>query len=179
MARHGRNGESGREAVLKASAVYAEHGDFIKAMIGFLAKNQFRTDDYYQEFFLSLVRHPVPADVKNVRSYLYQAIRHDILDWTRKQAAEKQRLEKHAQEIRISIYNHTPTDAIVLDDERISAFRYLTRHLCRREAEAVMLRYRDNCSIAEIASEMGVDKRTVSRYLTAALDRLRRGLVIE
>ncbi len=179
MARHRRKGEADESAVRAAARIFATYGAYIRAIIRFQAKNQFREDDLYQEFFLSLIRKPVPADVRNVRSYLYQAIRNDIVDSIRRQTTQQEHLEKHAQEIRISINNPTPTDAIIFGDERISAFRYLTRQLRHREAEAVTLRYRDDCSIADIASRMGVNKRTVSRYLSAGLKRLRQGLVIE
>jgi RNA polymerase sigma factor (sigma-70 family) len=179
VARFCRNDGRGRAAVGAAAELFAKYGGFIRAVIRFQAKNQFREDDLYQEFFLSLIRKPVPANVQNIKSYLYRAITNDIVDSARRQERRQYHLEKHAQEIRISIYKRTPADALVLGDERDSAFRYLTRQLRQREAEAVTLRYRDNCSIAEIASKMGVDKRTVSRYLSAGLRRLRRDLAIE
>ncbi|MBN2128082.1 MAG: sigma-70 family RNA polymerase sigma factor [Sedimentisphaerales bacterium] len=179
MARHRKHGRIGKEAVSAAAEVFAAHGTFIRAVIRFQAKSRFREDDLYQQFFLSLIRKPVPSDVQNVRSYLYRAIRNDVLDSLRRQTRQQEFLEKHAEEIRISINNRTPTDAIVLGDERASAFRYLTRQLRHREAEAIMLRFRDNCSVADIAARMGVDRRTVSRYLSAGLRRLRQILVIE
>lgn len=179
MSRQITNDQSGEDGFYTAAEIFEQYGDYIKAVIGFLTKNQFRQDDCYQDFFLALVRCPVPTDVENIKSYLYRAIRRDIIDSTRQEIAERQRTEKYAQESRISIYNHTSTDAIILGDERVSMFKYLTRHLCRREATVVTLRFRDNLSIAEIADRMGVNERSVARYLTAALRRLRRGYVIE
>ena len=181
MVRYKTNGESGTDGFFTAEEIFTQYGDYIRSVIIFLAKdkNQFRCDDYYQDFYLSLVLHPVPADIENVRSYLYRAIHHDMIDSIRTQIAEERRIEKYVEEIRISIHNHTPTDAIVLGDESVSTFRYLTRHLCRRQAQAVTLRFQDNLSIAEIAAQMGVNKRSVTRYLTAALRRLRSGVVIE
>jgi RNA polymerase sigma factor (sigma-70 family) len=174
-----RNGENDQEAVRKAAELFAAHGSFIRAVIRFQAKNQFREDDFYQEFFLSLIRKPMPADVRNVKGYLYRAITNDVVDFTRRQGSRQHCFAEYAQVIRISINKSTPEDAMMLHDERESAFRCLTRQLRQREAEAVTLRYRDNCSIAEIASRMGVDKRTVSRYLSAGLRQLRRDLAIE
>jgi RNA polymerase sigma-70 factor (ECF subfamily) len=179
LARHRRQAQTGKEAVSAATQVFAAHGTFIRAVIRFQAKNRSQEEDFYQDFFLSLIRKPIPADIQNVRSYLYRAIRNDVLDFMRRQSKQQEHLEKHAEEIRISINNRTPTDAIVLGDERTVAFRYLTRQLRLREAEAVTLRFRDNCSIADIAARMGVERRTVSRYLSAGLRRLRQVLVIE
>lgn len=179
MAWHRRNGKSEKEAVHAATEVFAAHGSFIRAVIRFQTRNHFREEDLYQEFFLSLIRKPVPAGVRNVRSYLYQAIRNDIFDANRKLVKRQEHSERYAEIIRISINNPTPTDAIVVGEESSSAFRYLTRQLRHREAEAVTLRFRDDCSIADIACRMGVDKRTVTRYLSAGLKRLRQDLAME
>lgn len=168
-----------KEAVHAATEVFAVHGGFIRAVIRFQGKNRFREDDFYQDFFLSLVCRPIPEDVQDVRSYLYRAIRNDIIDIIRRQARQQEFFPKYAQEFRISINNRTPTDALVLGEERAATFRYLTRQLRHREAEAFTLRYRDQCSIADIAARMGIDKRSVSRYLCAGMRRLRKGLAIE
>lgn len=162
-----------------AAAVFAEHGSFIRAVIRFWAKNQFREDDLYQEFFLSLIYKPMPADIRDIRSFLYRAIHNDIIDSARRQTVRQQYSEKYAEEIRISINNRMPTDAIVLDDERASVFGYLTRQLRHREAEAITLRFRDDCSVADIAVRMGVNRPTARRYLSAGLKRLRQCLMTE
>lgn len=179
MAWYRKNDRFRAEAVAAAAAVFAAHDSFIRAVIHFLARNRLPEEDVYQELFLALVRSPVPGDVRSIRSYLYRAIRNTIVGFLRRQARQEENFEKYAEKTTIPINNCPPTDAIVFSDERASAFRYLTRQLPHREAEAVTLRYRYECSIADIASKMGVGKRTVSRYLSAGLKRLRRGLAIE
>ena len=56
---------------------------------------------------------------------------------------------------------------------------YCVRHLRERQAQAFVLRYRDNYDIAEIAQEMRVAQRTVSRYLSEGLRRLQRVWAVE
>ncbi len=63
-----------------ASKVFAEHSDFIRAVIRSQVKNEAQADDIFQDFFLSLVYNPVPKGVKNMKSYLYRAIINDVVD---------------------------------------------------------------------------------------------------
>jgi len=162
-----------------AAALFDEYGDFIRAVIRFQAKTEFQEDDLFQEFFLVLAAKPIPANVSNVKSYIYRAVTNTVIEWARRQAREERCLKKHVEEIRISINKRTPQSAIIQKEGRESVFRYLAGQLRRREAEAVMLRYRDNCSISEIAQRMGVDRRTVSHYLSEGLKELRRVSGIE
>jgi RNA polymerase sigma factor (sigma-70 family) len=163
-----------------AAKIFAEHGDFIRRVIRFRIQDASRREDAFQEFFLRLVSEPVPAGVKNVRGWLYQAIIYDVVDLTRRTKKYSYHMKKYAEEIRISIHNGPSRDAIVGETEaRDSRFGYLVRNLRYREAQVVTMRFRDNYSIAEIAERIGIHRRTVSRYLTSGLRQLRRTLAIE
>ncbi len=179
VAAYYRNEGSHKHAVDAAAAVFREHGAFIRTTIRFQARNESQEDDLLQQLFLSLVSRPIPADVENVRSYLYRAIANDIIDLARRKARQRRRFERFAEDFRISIHKQAPTDAIVSEEDGNATFACLTRRLSRREAQAVTLRYRDDRSIPEIARMMGVDRRTVSHYLAAAVRQLRRVLAIE
>jgi RNA polymerase sigma factor (sigma-70 family) len=168
------------ENVRAAERVFAEHGEFIRTILDCHApKHGVVADDLYQDFFQALVRNPLPANVKNVRSFLYRAIMHDMVDAVRRQANYRRLVEKYGEETRNSINNETPTDAFVLVEDRETLYKSLTRRLRKNQATAVMLRYRDRRSIAEIAALMGIQRRTVSRYLSTALARLRQATVID
>ena len=177
---HHRNGISDRkEAVEAASALFREHGAFIRTTIRFQAKNEFQVDDLFQQFFLSLVNRPVPSGVENIRSYLYRAIINDIVDSARRRARQRKHFEKLTEEFRNSIHKRASAYAVISEQGGDTTLTCLTRQLRKREAEAVMLRYQDDRSIPEIACIMGVDNRTVSHYLAAALRHLRRICAIE
>lgn len=171
----------GREQATRAAAqILVEHGDFLRTVIRFQTHNICREDDLLQEFYLKLIEQPVPSDVRNVRSYLYQAIVHDIMDLARRQENHREHLKKYAEEIRISIHNRPSRDAIREEtEEKDSVFARLVRQLRHREAQVVTLRYRDDYSIAEIADMIGVHRRTVSRYLTSGLRKLRVVVAVE
>lgn len=179
MAGHHRSGRSDKKAVDAASAVFREHGAFIRSAIRFQARNEFLEDELLQQLFLSLVTHPIPAGVWNVRSYLYRAIANDVIDSARRRARRRKHFEKFTEESRVSIHSQAPADALMHEEDSDAAFVRLTRQLSRREAEAVTLRYRDDRSIPEIARMMGVNRRTVSHYLAAAVRQLRRILAVQ
>jgi RNA polymerase sigma factor (sigma-70 family) len=168
------------DAVAAAIKVFAEHGDFIRAMIRLRVHNASRRDDVFQELFLKLISQPVPLDVQNVRGYLYRAIVHDSVDLSRARENDRRHLKNYAEKNKISIHK-TPSPIAMIEEieEKGSGLGCLTRQLRRREAQVVTLRYRDNYSIAEIAAELGIRKRSVSRYLTSGLRELRRTLAVE
>ncbi len=174
-----KQGEVEQQTVEAAAEIIVEHSAFIRSIIRYKAQNEFQVEDLFQEFFLSLVRKPLPPNTRNVRSYLYRAITNDIIDTTRRQAKIRRYLKKYAQKNHICINKWTPEDALALVEEQDLLFRHLAGQLRRKEAEAVTLRYRDDCSIAEIAQKMGITKRSVSRYLSAGLRRLRRALAVD
>lgn len=171
--------QSDGEAAKAAAAIYDAYGDFIQAVIRFQAKNEFQEEELFQEFFLVLVAKPVPANVTSVKGYIYRALVNMVVESARRRAKEERCLKKHVERVRISVHKWGPQTAIIGEEERESVFRHLTGKMRRREAEAVMLRYRDNCSIAEIAERMGVDARTVSHYISAGVRELRRVSAIE
>ena len=173
------NSQSDLAAAQAATAIYDQYGDFIRAVVRFQAKNEFQEEELFQEFFLTLVAKPVPASVSSIKGYIYRALVNMVAEGARRQAREERYLKKHAERVRISIHKRGPQTAIIGEEERESVFRHLTGKMRRREAEAVMLRYRDDCSIPEIAERMGVDARTVSHYISAGLRELRRVSAIE
>jgi len=166
-------------ALEAAAALVAQHGRYIRAIIRFQAKNEFLEEDLFQEFFLLLVAKPIPSNVYNIKSYLYRAVTHFVVEWGRRQARYDRCLKKYAEEFRFPVHSRGSASALLGGDDVDAAIRRAAGQLRRREAEAFRLRYRHNFSVAEIAREMGVDRRTVSHYLSAGLKRLRRVRAIE
>lgn len=179
MAENCKNRERREEVVRAAADIVTRHDRFIRGVIRFQNCSKFEEDDLFQEFFLTLIRKPVPANVRRVRSYLYRAIVHHVVDRIRHQVCYRRNLKKYAEEVRISINNRPVANALRDSGQKDAALAYMARHLREREAQAFMLKYRDNCSVGEIAARMGVEKRTVSRYLSEGLKRLQRTLAIE
>jgi RNA polymerase sigma factor (sigma-70 family) len=170
----GHNGE----AVRAASEIIRRYEALIRSAIRFKAGKTLDEDDLLQEFFLVLIRKPVPADVRNIKSFLYRAVLNHVIDATRAQRNYERLLAKYAKEARISIHEAGARNASI-EDEQQRAIAYCIRHLPQRQAQAFVLRYRDNYSIPEIAKIMAVGRRTVSRYLSECLRVLRRRPAVE
>ncbi len=175
-----RNEVLASEAVRLAAEIFDEYGGFIRAVIRFQIRSRSEEEDLFQEFFLALIRKPVPAEVQNIKSYLYRAVTNHIVDSVRRHENYLRAVKKYARRTRISINKH-PLGNVLIDDaeEKNAKVAHFARHLQEREAQAFVLRYRDNCSIGEIAATMGVNARTVSRYLSESIRKLRQALATQ
>lgn len=171
-------GTSG-STVQKATAIFAEHEAFIRASISIHAGDRLDPEDLYQEFYLLLIRKPIPDDVRDIRGYLYRAIGHHVINVIRSGRAYSRTMKKYAEETRISINNEEPGNAFIDKEHQNATVAGLAHHLQDREAEAFVLKYRENCDIVEIAAKMGITRRTVSRYLSESARKLHRRFAAE
>ncbi|MFZ0034454.1 MAG: sigma-70 family RNA polymerase sigma factor [Sedimentisphaerales bacterium] len=165
--------------VARAAEVFSEYGDFIRAVICYKVKNEARAGDLFQDFFLSIVSKPVPTEVRNVRSYLYRAIINDIVDATRRVDKYKTRMNKYAECLNYSINKNNPENALIETEETDKTFKLVEGWLRCSEAQAISLRYRDSYDIKEVAKKMHVNNRTVSRYISAGLSKIRQFLIVK
>ena len=158
---------------IMATANTHEENEYLlqQALTPVPGQKQASTDEGY---FYDAPDHHVVLDFAKSR-----AITNDVLDSARQRQSYRQHLKIYSQKIRISINKKAPTNAFLKTEESDSLFGLLARQLTRRQSQAVTMRYRDNCSLPEIAAAMGVDRHTVSRYLSSGLKRLRGVLAIE
>lgn len=166
-------------AVFAAGAIFQEHGEFILKILRRQAGNGLDVEDLYQDFYLALVRRPIGADVRDVQGYLYRALVHHVISAARVRGTRCDNMKKYARRTEISINNHAREDAFIADEHQNAVIARLGRCLQGREAQAFVMRYRDRCSILEIATRMGINKRTVNRYLSEAVRKLQRRLAPE
>lgn len=165
--------------VQKATAIFAEHEAFIRTSISIHAGDRLDPEDLYQEFYLSLIRKPIPDDVRDIRGYLYCVIRHHVINAIRSGRSYSHTVKKYAEETRISINNEGSGNAFIDEEHQTATVAGMARNLQGREAEVFTLKYRDDCNIVEIAAKMGVTRRTVSRYLSESLRKLHRRFAAE
>lgn len=165
--------------VARAAEVFSEYGDFIQAVIRYKVKNETLAGDLFQDFFLSLVSKPVPTGVQNVKSYLYRAIINDIVDATRRVENYKTQMNKYAECLNYSINKNTPENALIETEETNKMVKLIKGWLRRSEAQAISLRYRNSYNIKEVAEKMHVNNRTVSRYISSGLSKIRQFLTVK
>jgi RNA polymerase sigma factor (sigma-70 family) len=170
-----RKAGSYKNSVNITAKIFAEHADFIYAIICSKVRNEAQADDLYQDFFLSLVCKPVPAGIKDIRSYLYRAITNDIIDADRRVKRYQARIRKYAEVLNYITNNNTPENALIAE-ENDKIFKLIGRCLPSSEAQAITLRFRNNHDIEEVAAEMNVNRRSVSRYISVGLKKMRQFL---
>jgi len=162
------------EPVRRAAAIFDEHGRVIRSIIRSHVNNDSEVDDIYQDFFLSLVHKPVPERIRDIKGYLYRALRNDVLDAARKANSYRGRIQRYTELRKQSRPGHTPWDTIIRDEQVEKALELIDRKLCPREAEAIVRRFGFDQTVTEAAEKMGVNKRTLSRYVCVGLKKIRR-----
>jgi len=163
----------------KAAKIFAENDDFIRAVIRYKVGNKVQVEDIFQDFFLSLVCKPIPQDIENVKSYLYRAISNDIVDAARRMKRYENHVRKYGEQSNYSI-NKTGTGDALLSKEKSKIMLGLAkRRLTTSEYKAISLRYEKDHNIKEVAEKMGVNKRTISRYISVGLKKVREFLIDE
>ncbi len=162
-----------REGVGKAAEIFDEYGDFIYSVIRCQTRNDTQANDLFQDFFLSVAFKPPPPDVRNIKRYLYKAIIHDIVDAVRRVENYQTKVRRYADDIRPSTIKDKPENILIDSEEMDRMFELIRLQLPRSEAMAITLRYKNGHDIAEVAEKMEVDTRTISRYISVGLSKVR------
>ncbi|MBN1764514.1 MAG: sigma-70 family RNA polymerase sigma factor [Sedimentisphaerales bacterium] len=165
--------------VNEAARIFEEHGEYIHRIINFQVNNKSLADDIYQEFFLSLIRKPVPSDVENIRSYLYRAIYNDVMDVDRRSKRYQERIKGYADFREQITDDEDVTKNLSAREEIEKMFEIVDKYVSRIEAKAIHLRYGENNNIQEVAKKMGVKTRSVSRYLSLGTKKIRQALSVQ
>jgi RNA polymerase sigma factor (sigma-70 family) len=159
--------------VERASKIIAEHGDMIRAIIRSQLFDQSKADDLFQEFFVSLAERPIPEYIEDIAGYLRRAIMHDIIDAGRRVGHERACLGRYAQRRRTFSFRDDPSKNAVRSELIGMLGRLARNQLRKRESQAIVYRFLCNHDTGLAAKLMGVDKRTVSRYVSIGIKRLR------
>ncbi len=162
-----------------AAKVFGQYGDFIHTVIRCKVRNEAMVDDLFQDFFLSIVSKPPPPSLRNIKGYLYRALIHDIIDAVRCMERYEGHIRKYGNKLNCSINKNGFEDALIEKEELDRLFALIRERLPESESEAIALRYRDSHSIKEVAKKMGVEKRTVSSYISVGLKKIRQLLTIK
>lgn len=161
-----------------AEKIFIEHGHFIRTAIRFHVKNEAECDDLFQEFFMSLMVNPIPEDVKNIRGFLYRAVTSRAKDAFKRVTRYRVKLCEYAEKWQHPIEDSPETMAIE-KEEIEKVFQLIHKHLPKKEAMAVSLRYGKNGDNREVAETMGVKAATINRYVCIGIKKIREILAIE
>lgn len=127
--------------------------------------------DVLQELFISLweKRHTLSIH-ESLKSYLYQAARHKIVDIYRKNATYRKYLQQLIEHF--DAQPHTITESIDYKTKTQELFEAIN-HLPERMKEVFMLSRFENLTVEQIANRLGLSQQTVKNQITKALKILR------
>jgi RNA polymerase sigma-70 factor (ECF subfamily) len=156
-----------------ATRIFREHGDLIYNTIRSNLPREADPDDIFQDFFLSLVSHPVPDTVQNIKAYLYQAIKNDIADAARRTQNYRTTIRKYVECQKDRMTSMRPNHVVAQSQEVRKLTQIIERKLPPREIEAITERFIHDHSIDEAAKRMHINKKTYSQYLWLGLKKIR------
>lgn len=159
--------------VERASKIIAEHGDMIRAIIRSQIYDKSKADDLFQDFFVSLAERPIPEYIEDIASYLRRAVMRDIIDAGRRVGHERACLGRYALRRRTFTFREDPSNNLMRTELIEMLCRLARNQLRKRESQAIVYRFLCNHDTALAAKLMGVNKRTVSRYVSIGIKRLR------
>ena len=162
-----------RKRVGLAAEVFDRYSDEIRAVIHFNIKDKSRADDIFQEFFVSIVRKPIPSGIQDIRAYLYRAVTNDVIDISRQIKNHQDHIHKYTECRKKMEIPEDPQKTAIQTEGTKKMFQLIESRLPKREAEVVVQRYGYGLSITDTAEKMNVNKRIVSRYLSIALKKMR------
>src|SRR5690606_9770696 len=155
--------------------IYLRFGDKLVRYVDSRVRDRSVSEEIVQELFLSLwSRRKKVAPDTDLEPYLFSAAKYKILSHIRSEKVRRRYAEHFALFVAQHQSNLTAelldlADLKALIEERISELPPKCQQVFRMSRFA-------HKSIAEIAEEMGISKRTVENYLTKALKYLRETL---
>ncbi|MEA3224945.1 MAG: RNA polymerase sigma factor [Planctomycetota bacterium] len=169
----GGNGEDIPARVDEAREVFGRYGAEIRAMIDFHVKDRSSADDVFQDLFVSVVKNPIPPEIKDVRAYLFRAITNDVVDRFRQKRNRLEKIQIYGECRKHYAVQKDPQNIAIQAEETARILRLIDTRLPRREARAVIQRYELGLGASDTTTRLRVDKRSVSRYLTEAIRKMR------
>lgn len=148
-----------------------EHRTWVRSLAHSLVFDSGRVDDVVQEAWLQALRRP-PGHSGNVRGWLYSVVRNVARQMGRSETT-RLRHEARASEGQSQRFDDFSPDALF---EKASREQQLVDHVMELPEpyrQAILLRYFEDMSPAEIARRLEIPVATVATRLRRALDRLR------
>jgi len=164
--------QSTSENVNRAAKLFTEYGDFIRSIIRYNIKNKDLTEDIYQDLFIYFVFRPIPADVRSTKGFLYKVITDKVKDSFRRIDSYQRRLKTYAKRNDNTVES-SPDKEFADMEEYEKMFTLIEQRLPTNEGKAVIFKFRYNFDTTTIAKQMGIKSRSVSRYISVGVKKLR------
>ena len=157
-----------------AAQVFDKYGDAIRKMIRFHVNDESMVDDIFQDFFLSLVRRPLPSGIQYTKAYLCKAVRNDVLDKAFRTKDYHSLIHRYANYRMGRVIYDNPENIVLQAEQSRKLSDLIKKHLLPHEAEAVIQRYIYNRNSGDAAEAMCINRRSFSRYVCKGLKKIRK-----
>ena len=165
-----------RSAAIDWQAALASHDHWLRTVVYSRLREPEAVDEVMQEVALAAVRQASPlADPAKVAPWLYRlAVRQSLL-FRRKCGRRRRLTNQYAERLPTAEHDRGPRNPLdwLLQAERCQAVRHALRQLAPRDAEILLLKYREDWSYHQIAAHLGVSHSAVETRLHRARNRLR------
>ena len=162
------------ENLRSAIEIFVEHGKFIQTVIKCHVSDLHLRNDLYHDFFLTLIKRPLPKGLKNTRAYLYRMVCNEINDALRKEKAYRSNLYKHNFEvIRESANSHKYSNHSEIE-ELTKVFEIVESNLSVHQSNVLKLKFQQKMTNSEIAEKLNVSSASVSVYCSNGLKKLKK-----
>ena len=158
------------------SAVWAEHGRWLRTVVMARLGERRAVDEVMQEIALAAVAQRAPlADSAKLAPWLYRLAVRQVLMFGRRAGRQRRLAERYRQFVRPTANDSTcgdPLDWLVTEERRHLVRKSLER-LPPRDAEILLLKYTEDWSYRELAARLGVSESAIEARLHRARGRLR------
>jgi RNA polymerase sigma factor (sigma-70 family) len=158
------------------SRALAEHGRWLRTVIGARLGEPQAVEEVMQEVSLAAVRQRAPLnDPEKVAPWLYRLAVRQTLLYRRKQGRRRKMVDNYAQRLRPTETDTREADPLgwLLVEERRKQVRLAMSRLPKRDAEILMLKYSENWSYHALVEHLGISHSAVEARLHRARHRLR------
>jgi RNA polymerase sigma factor (sigma-70 family) len=159
-----------------ARKLFTEQGEYIRAIVRYVASHDEYAEDLVHDLFLFFVAKPIPDDIINIRGYLYKVILDKARDWRRAHVRYQTKIRHYQQEKTKRLTDLYQEGDLNENVQKILAL--IDKHLSKTEVMAIVLRYQNQYEIDEVARKMNIKPRSVSRYISVGLKKIRKVLNI-
>lgn len=158
----------------------ARHDRWLRTVVYARVREPQAVDDVMQEVALAAVRQSAPIqDPAKIEPWLYRlAVRQSLL-YRRRCGRQRRLTEQYAVDAVVQETGQRESSPLdwLLRAERLRMVRRAVGRLATRDAEILMLKYRENWTYHQIAHHLGVSHSAVEARLHRARKRLRAELV--
>lgn len=152
--------------------LYEKYWEYVLALAFARTKDLDLAEDITQGLFLRLWEKRQSLDIANIQSYLFIAVRNGVLNWLK----AEQRKYPLAETLTALQEADTESDHTVLYRELLALHDQLVDRFTPAQQEIYLMRFNEDLTTKEIASRLGISRKTVQNQLNLCVTKLRKAL---